>query len=205
MELASKGLTSGGHIKVLHLIKNMHVDPNDAQSAQFTQWFLDIGHGKDLPLDHTFALPEHMICVPETSNLIQQIYPDPEHGDAFQDKHFLEHAILCPQNVEVDDINSLVFHQFHGDGHVGCIQYMHLNPRFKPNILLTSISPLNLLSNVQNNSKIFSLIFGFFYGHLFLHYFFVFLLSTVQRFVYLLLPQALIPGQGSAYWHIGST
>ena len=94
----------------------MCVDPNDAQSAQFAQWLLDVGHGKDLPLDHTFVLPEHMICGPETSDLIQKIYPDVEHGDALQDKYFLEHAILCPRNVEVDEINTLVFNQFPGDG-----------------------------------------------------------------------------------------
>ena len=94
------------------------MDPNDAQSAQFSQWLLDVGHGKDLPLDHTFSLPEHMVCGPETSDLIQQIYPDVEHGDALQDKYFLECAILCPWNVEVDEINSLGFHQFPGDGHL---------------------------------------------------------------------------------------
>ena len=29
------------HIKVLHLIENMQVDPNDEQSTQFEQWMLD--------------------------------------------------------------------------------------------------------------------------------------------------------------------
>ena len=90
--------------------------PNDAQSAQFAQWFLDVGHGKDLSLDHTFALPEHMICGPETSDLIQNIYPDVEHGDALQHKYSFECAILCPRNVEVDEINTLVFNKFPGDG-----------------------------------------------------------------------------------------
>ena len=45
------------NIKVLHLIENMQVDSNDQQSAQFEQWLLDVGQGKDLPLNHQFTLP----------------------------------------------------------------------------------------------------------------------------------------------------
>ena len=37
-------------IKVLHLTKKVCVDPNDAQSAQFVQWLLDVDYGKDLVL-----------------------------------------------------------------------------------------------------------------------------------------------------------
>ena len=110
------------HIKVLHLTQNMCLDPNDAQSAQFAQWLLDGCYGKDLPLDHTFSLPEHMVCGPETSDLIQNIYPDTEHGDALQEKYFLECAILYSQNIEVNVIHSLVFHQFPGDGHLFPVQ-----------------------------------------------------------------------------------
>ena len=82
---------------------------------------------------------------------------------------------------------------------------MHLNPRFKSNIFLTLIFPSNLLLNVQNNLKIFSLIFLYFYWHLFLCHFYFFSLSTVWRFVYLLLSRGLIPSWGTAYQHIGST
>ena len=44
---------------------------------------------------------------------------------------------------------------------------MYLNPWFKSNISSTSISYSNLLSNIENNSKIFFLIFLYFYWHLF--------------------------------------
>ena len=86
---------------------------------------------------------------------------------------------------------------------VGCIYAS--NPRFKSNISQCHFFSSNLLSNHQNNSKIFSLILLYFYWHFFLCHFIYSSLSTVQRFVYLLPPWVLVLGQGSAYWHIGST
>ena len=86
---------------------------------------------------------------------------------------------------------------------VGCIYAS--NPQFKSNIFQCCFFLSNPLSNDQNSSKIFSLIFLYFYWHLFLCHFLFFWLSTVWRFMYLLLPRALIPSQGSPYWHIGST
>ena len=54
----------------------MQVDPNDQQSAQFEQWVLDVGQGKDLPLNHQFTLPQHMICGLEVSDLTRANYPN---------------------------------------------------------------------------------------------------------------------------------
>jgi PIF1-like helicase len=62
-------------IMVFHLTENMHVDRNDPESARFAEWLQNIGQGKDLSLEHTFALPPHMVCGPEISDLIQEIYP----------------------------------------------------------------------------------------------------------------------------------
>jgi hypothetical protein len=52
-------------VKGLHLTENMRVHWNDPQSAQFAEWLLHIGHGKDLPLDHSITLPEGMQCGPD--------------------------------------------------------------------------------------------------------------------------------------------
>ena len=45
------------------------VDSNDQQSAQFEQWLLDIGQGKDLPLNHQFTMPQYIIFDLEVSDL----------------------------------------------------------------------------------------------------------------------------------------
>ena len=82
---------------------------------------------------------------------------------------------------------------------------MHLNPQFKPNIISTSISPLNLSSNVQNTSKIFFLIFLYFYWLLFMCHFDFLFTIYYMKVHFLLLPQHLILSQGGAYQHIGST
>ena len=78
------------HVEVLHLTENMCVDPHDPQSAQFAQWLSDIGHGKDLPLDHSITLPQHMICGSAVSDLISAVYPDLQTREALLDKYYLE-------------------------------------------------------------------------------------------------------------------
>jgi PIF1-like helicase len=68
-------------IKVFHLTENMCEDRNDPESARFAELLQNIGHGKDLPLEHTFSLPPHMVCGPEISDLIQEIYPGIAGGE----------------------------------------------------------------------------------------------------------------------------
>ena len=57
-----------------------------------------------------------MLCGPNLSDLIQTIYPNIQNADDFPDSYFLERAILSPRNVEVDEINSLVYSHFPGEG-----------------------------------------------------------------------------------------
>jgi hypothetical protein len=64
------------YVRVLFLKKNMRVDQHDPESQMFAHWLLDIGHGKNLPLDHTMDILQHMICGPDISDLINNIYPD---------------------------------------------------------------------------------------------------------------------------------
>ena len=44
----------------------MHVDRSNADSVQFANWLLDFGHGRGLPLDHSFTIPAHMKLEPAT-------------------------------------------------------------------------------------------------------------------------------------------
>ena len=103
-------------VKKLFLKKNMRVEANDPNSQHFAQWLLDVGHGKDLPLDHTFEVPPHMICGPNVSDLILEIYPNIHMGMQLEDRFFLECGILCPRNAEVDEINAELYSQFPGQG-----------------------------------------------------------------------------------------
>ena len=93
------------HVNVLHLTKNMRIDPHDPQSTWFENWLYDIGQGNQLPLDHSLTDPQQMVCQPELSNLIPLTYPALQHGLEMSNGFFLENAILCPINTEVDDIN----------------------------------------------------------------------------------------------------
>jgi hypothetical protein len=106
------------YVKVLFLKKNMRVDQHDPDSQRFAQWLLDVGHGKDLPLDHTMEIPAHMICGPDLSDLLSEIYPNIGLGAEWTDEKFLERAILCPRNSEVDEINAELLTKFPGESHV---------------------------------------------------------------------------------------
>ena len=90
-------------------------------------------------------------------------------------------------------------------GTVGCIAYMHLT--LNSSLIYFNVISFrsNQLSKRQNNLKIFSLFFLYFYWHLLLYHFNFYALSTVWRFVYLLLPWGLILSRGSTYQHIGFT
>ena len=100
---------------MLHLSENMQVDPHDPQSVQCAQWLSVIGQVKDLPLDHSITLPQHMICGPHLTALISAIYANLHAGQALEDRYFLEGALLCLHNNEVDEINDEVFKQFPGE------------------------------------------------------------------------------------------
>ena len=60
---------------------------------------------KDLPLEHTFPVPP-MLCGSDMPSLVSAIYPDFLSSHTFPDPYFLECAILCPRNSEIDEINS---------------------------------------------------------------------------------------------------
>ena len=103
-------------VTILHLMENMHVDTSNVDSIHFANWLLDVGHGKNLPLDHSFTIPPHMKLEPESlPALISEIYPNIQNGCTLSDDHFLERSILCPRNIEVNEINALVIQSFPGD------------------------------------------------------------------------------------------
>ncbi|UYV62407.1 hypothetical protein LAZ67_2000442 [Cordylochernes scorpioides] len=87
---------------ILKLDNNIRsIDP------EFSAWLLKLGNGEltnDLGLDSdTFEIPSEIFC---NGDLVKEIYGDkllPSDFEQYTDK-----AILCPRNVEVDDINNRV-------------------------------------------------------------------------------------------------
>jgi len=85
------------HVKVLHLTQNIHVDPHDPQSIQFAQWLSDVSQGKNLPHDHSFTLPHHMICDPGIPALISATYPDLQTKEWMTDQYFFRESHTLSQ------------------------------------------------------------------------------------------------------------
>jgi hypothetical protein len=104
-------------IEILHLRQNMRVITNDSSSS-FTQWLLDIGHGRSTsPADTSTSItvPDYMRCDTEY-DLIASVYgsmthhPQPPPPDFFRDK-----AILAARNNDIRSLNSTILTLLPGD------------------------------------------------------------------------------------------
>ncbi|UYV61151.1 hypothetical protein LAZ67_1003601 [Cordylochernes scorpioides] len=97
---------------ILKLDNNIRsIDP------EFSAWLLKLGNGEltnDLGLDSdTFEIPSEMVC---NGDLVKEIYGDkllPSDFEQYTDK-----AILCPRNVDVDDINNRVLDILEAGSHL---------------------------------------------------------------------------------------
>ena len=56
-----------------------------------------------------------MICGLEVTDFTRAIYSNIGNEQALANQYFLEHVILCPRNVEVDEINSFMCDLFPGE------------------------------------------------------------------------------------------
>jgi hypothetical protein len=70
-----------------------------------------------------------MICGPEVSDLIAEIYPDIGGDRDWADEFFLESAILCPRNSEVDEINAKLLSSFPGGAEFSIPQWKYCRRR----------------------------------------------------------------------------
>ena len=101
------------HIHVLHLSRNMRVQGDDAEA--FSQWLLDIGHGRNLSDDSRVYLPSHMQSS-SLDNLINFVYLDLSKNQPIPpSKYFLDRIILSPRNDEAYSINNEVLQRFPGN------------------------------------------------------------------------------------------
>jgi hypothetical protein len=104
-------------IEVIHLRQNMCVQI-DANSHAFTQWLLDVGHGRPTPLQNSsssITILDYMCCDSE-NNLITSIYGSMNNRAQVPPLHFFaERAILAARNNDIRSLNSTILAHFPGD------------------------------------------------------------------------------------------
>ncbi|THH15669.1 hypothetical protein EW146_g4843 [Bondarzewia mesenterica] len=101
-------------ITILWLQQNMRLD---ADSHEFADWLLDIGHGRNMVDDHIVTIPESL-TVSSIENLIESTYPNIKQNAPHAPSYFLNRIILAARNEDVDNINSIVLKSFPGEDRV---------------------------------------------------------------------------------------
>jgi len=100
--------------EILFLRQNMHLDQASANVQQFSQWLLNVGHGRNLVNNSQIHLPEHM-RVDDVGLLIDSIYPDVNSNPPPPPDYFLNQMILAPQNADVGELNQQILDRMSGD------------------------------------------------------------------------------------------
>jgi ATP-dependent DNA helicase PIF1 len=101
-------------ICVLNLQTNMRLR-DSPEDADFSQWLLDVGHGRHIDGDGNVEIPRSMVTFDE-EELINKIYEGIENLTLTPPPadYFLDHAILAPRNVDVRDTNQKILQKLPG-------------------------------------------------------------------------------------------
>lgn len=100
------------HIEILRLTQNMRLR-NDPSSADFAQWLLDVGHGRNSDDDGKVKLPASM-KIANIDALMDFIYPDIETTPPPPPEYFAKRSILSARNTDVDEINAQILARMSG-------------------------------------------------------------------------------------------
>jgi hypothetical protein len=97
------------HVKVFHLKKKMRVQlSGGSDGGWFAEQLLALGENKILPSSDTglIDLKEEKFCflTKSVKELVSNVFPDIEH-QYLNHQWLSERAILCPRNVDVNNIN----------------------------------------------------------------------------------------------------
>lgn len=100
-------------IRVHHLRENMRLrlDPN---SRDFSNWLLDVGHGRNCDERGMVHIPDAM-RVTSYGALTDFIYAGVEVNPPPPPTFFLDRMILAPRNVDVADVNHEILERMAGD------------------------------------------------------------------------------------------
>lgn len=101
-------------IEILKLRVNMRLQ-HSPRDASFAEWLLDVGHGRHIDNNGNIDIPPSMIT-PTEDELINKIYEDIDHIPLTPPPvdYFLDHAILAPRNVDVQQTNEKVLQKMRG-------------------------------------------------------------------------------------------
>ena len=102
------------NMHVLKLRTNMRLQ-DSPENTSFAEWLLDIGHGRHIDNDGNVLIPQSMVTFSE-DDLIDKIYGDIENITLTPPPvdYFLDHAILAPRNIDVQETNDKILQKMPG-------------------------------------------------------------------------------------------
>ena len=111
------------HIKLIALKINMRLfrtenQPDAVKQKEFAEWLLEVGEGhiptiRELE-NNIIRLPNDLILPSQNINdLINFVYSN--FITNFNLQYLVEHAILTPKNIDVNNINTIIMDQFSGE------------------------------------------------------------------------------------------
>ena len=102
------------HVEILSLRQNMRLQQGMADTQQFSQWLLEVGHGRNMDNSSQVRFPEYMRITDENS-LINSIYPTIDSNPPPPPEYFLNRMILAPRNADVGEMNQKILEKMTGD------------------------------------------------------------------------------------------
>jgi hypothetical protein len=106
-------------LQILHLYQNMRLNVAVEQERGFSQWQLDVGHGKHTDELGNINLYQGLMLEENTVQaLINHIYPGLSQLQPPLHQYFSDRIILSSRNDDVDDLNNLMLDSFPGVDHI---------------------------------------------------------------------------------------
>lgn len=102
------------HVEVLSLRQNMWLQQGMADTQQFSQRLLEMGHGRNMDNSSQVRFPEYMRITDESS-LINSIYPTIDSNPRPPPEYSLNRMILAPRNADVGEMNQKILEKMTGD------------------------------------------------------------------------------------------
>ena len=111
------------HVKLIKLKINMRLQhaenqPDAAEQKKFADWLLEVGKGYIPTIrgleNNIIRLPNDIILPSQNINdLINFVYSN--FTTHFNPQYLVEHTILAPKNVNVNNVNTIIIDQFPGE------------------------------------------------------------------------------------------
>jgi hypothetical protein len=101
-------------MNILKLRINMRLQ-DSPDDVSYGQWLIDIGHGRHIDEKGNIDIPQSMVTFSE-EELINQIYGDIDNLTLTPPPidYFLDHAILAPRNIDVQETNEKILKKMQG-------------------------------------------------------------------------------------------